>query len=128
MWGSPAYSIEDALDVERLGRLIDSYQLVEGTVLNVGEGGGRVYLNFTKDWHTDFTVSIERKDVAAFTKVGLDVKALAGKRIRVRGWLAWRNGPTIEASHPEQIELLSGTDGGKETVPRSRRRGASLGL
>jgi hypothetical protein len=25
----------------------------------------------------------------------------------VRGFLAWRNGPMIEASHPEQIELLS---------------------
>ncbi len=93
MWGSSAYDIEDAHNVHRLGNLIDSYQLVEGTVLNVGEGGGRVYLNFTKDWRSDFTVSIERKDVAAFTKAGLNVRALAGKRIRVRGWLAWRNAP-----------------------------------
>ena len=128
VWGSSAYSIEDALDVQRLGRLIDSYQLVEGTVLNVGEGGGRVYLNFTKDWRSDFTVNIERKDVAAFTKAGLDVKALAGKRIRVRGWLGWRNGPMIEASHPEQIELLPGSDGGEEPLPRARQRGASLRL
>jgi micrococcal nuclease len=126
VWGSSAYGIEDALDVQRLGHLIDSYQLVEGTVLNVGEGGGRVYLNFTKDWHSDFTVSIERKDVAAFTKAGLDVRALAGKRIRVRGWLAWRNGPMIEASHPEQIELLPESDGGAGSLPRSRQRGASL--
>jgi len=26
--------------------------------------------------------------------------------VRVRGWLKPRNGPMIEASHPEQIELL----------------------
>jgi nuclease-like protein len=122
VWNSWAYGIEDALDVQRLGRLIHSYQLVEGTVLNVGEGGGRVYLNFTKDWRSDFTVSIERKDVAAFTTAGLNVRALAGKRIRVRGWLAWRNGPVIEASHPEQIELLPGSD--EEPLPRSRPRGA----
>ena len=31
---------------------------------------------------------------------------LEGKRIRVRGWLRSWNGPQIEASHPEQIELL----------------------
>ena len=29
-----------------------------------------------------------------------------GRRIRVRGWLAWRNGPQIEATHPEQIEVV----------------------
>jgi micrococcal nuclease len=39
-------------------------------------------------------------------RCGIDLKALAGKRLRVRGTLAWRNGPMIEASHPEQIELL----------------------
>jgi hypothetical protein len=29
----------------------------------------------------------------------------------VRGWLQWRNGPMIEATHPEQIELLPGAAG-----------------
>jgi hypothetical protein len=29
----------------------------------------------------------------------------------VRGWLAWRGGPSIEATHPEQIELLTGKNG-----------------
>jgi hypothetical protein len=24
----------------------------------------------------------------------------------VRGWIEWRNGPMIAASHPEQLELL----------------------
>ena len=47
VWGSSAYRIESALDVKRLGRLIHSYQLVEGRVASVGEGGGRLYLNFT---------------------------------------------------------------------------------
>jgi len=42
VWGSSAYRIESALDVKRLGRLIHSYQLVEGRVASVGEGGGRI--------------------------------------------------------------------------------------
>ena len=61
VWGSSAYRIESALDVRRLDRLIHSYQLVEGTVAAVGEGGGRLYLNFTPDWRSDFTIAIERK-------------------------------------------------------------------
>jgi len=109
VWASPAYHIESAGDLERLGRLTRSYQLVEGTVLSVGQGAGRIYLNFARDWKSDFTVSVERKDMAAFTAAGIDLTALAGKR--VRGWVMWRNGPMIEATHPEQIELLA--DGSK---------------
>jgi hypothetical protein len=72
----------------------------------VGEGRGRLYLNFAEDWRRDFTVSVERKHVRAFTEAGIDLKGLAGKRVRARGWLAWWNGPMIEATHPEQIEVL----------------------
>jgi len=106
VWGSSAYRIASALDVKRLGRLIHSYQLVEGRVASVGEGGGRLYLNFTPDWRSDFTISVERKAVGAFAAAGIDLKTVAGARLRVRGFLAWRNGPMIEASHPKQIELL----------------------
>jgi hypothetical protein len=89
-----------------LDRLIHSYQLVEGTVVAVGEGRVRMFVNFAQDWRRDFTVSIDRKNVGAFAAAGIDLKALAGRRLRARGVLAWRNGPTIEATHPEQIELL----------------------
>jgi len=70
-------------------------------VLNVGESSSRLYLNFAGDWRGDFTISIARKDAAAFATAGLDPPTLAGKRLRVRGWLAWRNGPMIEATHPD---------------------------
>ena len=129
LWSSPAYRIEDAHDAKRLGRLIHSYQLIEGTVLDVGEGSGRLYLNFAPDWRSDFTIGIARKDAAVFAAAGLDPKALAGKRLRVRGWLAWRGGPMIEASHPEQIELLPGGGGdpGRRADPRAVHRGRQPG-
>ena len=114
LWRSSVYRIQDALDEKRLDRLIHTFQLVEGTVVDVGEGGGRFYLNFTPDWRRDFTISIARKDARAFAAAGLDPNTLAGKRLRVRGWLAWRGGPMIEATHPEQIELLTGR--GKDGV------------
>ncbi len=109
VWGSSAYRIQNASDIERLGRLTHSYQLVEGTVVKVGEGGGRIYLNFADDWRSDFTISIERKDIPAFVGAGIDPKQLAGKQVRVRGWIEWRNGPMIAATHPEQLELLPTT-------------------
>ena len=96
-------------------------------MLNVGKGSGRLYLNFAPDWRSDFTISIARRDAAAFARAGLDPNALSGKRLRVRGWLAWRNGPMIEATHPEQIELLPGAGGGQgEAKPPSDRRAIAL--
>jgi endonuclease YncB( thermonuclease family) len=105
VWGSSAYRIESADNVERLGRLTQSFQL-EGKVAKVGERGGRIYLNFADNWRSDFTISIERKDVPAFAAAGIDLKGLAGKHVRVRGWIEWRNGPMIAATHPEQLGLL----------------------
>ena len=83
-----------------------SYQLVGGVVAEVGETTGRIYLNFDKDWHRDFTVLIERKDNDTLKAAGVDTKALTGKRLRVRGWIEWRNGPMIDVTHVEQIEIL----------------------
>jgi micrococcal nuclease len=124
VWGSPAYRIESADDVKRLGRLTQSYQLVEGKIAKVGEGGGRRYLNFADDWRSDFTISIERKDVGVFTSAGIDLKGLAGKRVRVRGWVEWRNGPMIAATHPEQLELLPDASAAGETKPAPPPPGA----
>jgi micrococcal nuclease len=117
VWDSSAYRIQSAGDVKRLDRLTQSYQLVEGTVAKVGEGAGRLYLNFADDWRSDFTISIERKDVSAFTAAGINPKALAGKRLRVLGWVEWRNGPMIAATHAEQLELLPASGETKPAPP-----------
>ena len=131
LWASSAYRIEDAADAKRLGDLVHSFQLIEGTVMNVGQGSTWLYLNFADDWRSDFTVSIARKDAAAFAAAGLDPLTLKGKRLRVRGWLAWRNGPMIEATHPDQIELLPGKSGaadGKLTPARQAYRALAAAM
>ena len=43
---------------------------------------------------------------------GLDLKALPGKRVRVRGWIEWWNGPMIAVSNLEAIEVLAPTPAG----------------
>jgi endonuclease YncB( thermonuclease family) len=87
---------------ERLGTFI----LVEGTVISVRQSGGMVYVNFGRRWTRDFTLIIPRRLQAAFREAGRDPQMLQGRRVRVRGWLERHSGPIIEASAPEQIELL----------------------
>jgi hypothetical protein len=66
VWSSPAYLVESADDIDGLDRLTQTYQLVEGKVLSVGDGAGRIYLSFVRDWESDFTISVARKDVSVF--------------------------------------------------------------
>jgi hypothetical protein len=78
---------------------------VEGTVLSVNDRGSTVYVNFGRRWSEDFTVTIAKRNVRSFTAAGLDPLKLAGRRVRIRGWVDERGGPWIEAIRPEQIEL-----------------------
>ena len=66
----------------------------------------RIYLNFGEDYKTDFTISIDRTAWSMFTESGLDPLSLEGKIVLVRGWIKDFNGPLIEVTHPEQIEIL----------------------
>jgi micrococcal nuclease len=84
----------------------NSFQLVEGIIVDVAHVRGRVYLNFGEDWHTDFTILVPSRVRRAFERDGRDLKALEGKAVRVRGWLKDYNGPLIELTHPQQLEVL----------------------
>jgi endonuclease YncB( thermonuclease family) len=103
IWADSFYAV---LTPEEAARHIDTFQLVEGKVRNVAVVRGRAYLNFGADWRTDFTVAIDPPDMRAFREAGLDPRKWEGRRVRVRGWLKAMNGPMIQATHPEQIELL----------------------
>ena len=120
VWGNSAYRILEADDLDRLSRLARSYQLVERVVAAVGGSKTRLYLNFAEDWLSDFTIAVSRKDDDALKSEGLDLSTLAGKRVRVRGWVEWRNGPMIEVTHLEQIEVLPGGASAPESAPKSK--------
>ena len=104
IWGHPFYAV---IAPVQAARAIGTFQLVRGRVLKAARVKGRVYLNFGDDWRTDFTVMLEAKARRLFRRAGLDPLALEGRWLRVRGWLKKWNGPMIEATHPEQIELLA---------------------
>ena len=106
VWAMSAYRVLEAGDLERLGRLTRSYQLVEGVVAAVGEGGARVYLNFAKDWKSDFTVAIERKQVGAFKGAGLDPKN-SRRQAGARAWLARMAERPDDRRHPSRPDRAS---------------------
>jgi endonuclease YncB( thermonuclease family) len=108
LWANPRYLVRDA---DRPGELLAEargrFAVVEGTVLSVNDRGATVYVNFGRRWSEDFTVTIAKRNVRKFIAAGLDPKALAGRRVRVRGWVDERGGPWIEAVGPGQVEFAN---------------------
>jgi len=106
MWALDTYRIIGADEIDRLTARAGSYHLVEGRVRDAKVINGRGYLNFGRDYRDDFTVSVSPRDMRMFTAAGIEWRAFAGRYVRTRGWLRLFNGPAIEASHPEQIEIV----------------------
>jgi endonuclease YncB( thermonuclease family) len=107
IWADPYYSVRTADRPAELAKLAGNYELVEGRVLLADRSGSRVYLNFGRIWKEDFTIVIEAPALRLFERDGLDPLSLDGALIRVRGWVDTRDGPRIEVTHPEQIEVLA---------------------
>jgi endonuclease YncB( thermonuclease family) len=106
LWASSAYAVRQADRPAEILAQKGRFALVEGKVLSVRESGGTVYVNFGRRWSEDFTVTILKRNERAFTTAGMEPKKLDGRRVRVRGWIEERGGPWIEATRPEQIEIL----------------------
>ena len=103
IWADSYYRVLDHLDA---GAAVDRFGLIEGEVVDVAIVRGRAFLNFGEDYRRDFTITLSPDVVELFVGEGIDIESYTNKRVRVRGWVTWRNGPSIEATHPEQIELL----------------------
>ncbi|HEY6994664.1 MAG TPA: thermonuclease family protein [Xanthobacteraceae bacterium] len=105
LWSEPYYAIVGAESAAELAAGRGRFTLVEGKVWSVRESGGTIYLNFGRQWSQSLTVTILKRHERAFAAAGLAPKRLENRRVRVRGWIEERNGPRIEAAHPEQLEI-----------------------
>ncbi|MGO9396983.1 MAG: thermonuclease family protein [Xanthobacteraceae bacterium] len=105
LWGSSYYDLLNADNPTDVLAEQGRFALVEGKVLSVRESGATIYVNFGRRWTEDFTVTILKRNERNFMAAGLEPKKLAGRHIRVRGWIEERGGPWIEATRPEQIEF-----------------------
>lgn len=105
LWAHPNYAVR-APEPAALKADIGTFQIVEGVVADAARVRGRAYLNFGSDYRTDFTATIPPEANALFTAAKLDPVQLKGKPVRVRGYMREFNGPSIDLTHPEQIEVL----------------------
>ena len=85
---------------------LNAFQIVEGKIDNISKGKGIIYINFGQNYRTDFTLLAAPKDLIAFRQRNIDMNALAGRSVRVRGWVYERNGPAMDLTTPLQLEIL----------------------
>jgi len=107
IWGHPFYAVRTPNEA---WNHLSTFQFVEGRIVDAARVKGTIYLNFGEDWRTDFTIRIRPQARRVFDRAGIDPTAWKGRWVRVRGWLRKYNGPMIDASHPEQIEVLTERD------------------
>jgi endonuclease YncB( thermonuclease family) len=107
LWADPYYDVLDAETAKDALAHRGRFALVEGKVASVRESGPTIYVNFGRRRIGDITVTILKRNERSFSAAGLDLRNLAGRRIRVRGWIEARGGDRawIEAERPEQIEM-----------------------
>jgi micrococcal nuclease len=105
-WGTGLFTIMRASSEDVLAGLAQSYEIVEGRIETVAEVRGRTYLNFGRNWRRDFTVTVAGDAARLFNGQNEGLAGLKGRLVRVRGWIENVNGPSINLTHPEQLEIL----------------------
>lgn len=106
-WGTGRFTVTTPARLEEDEEgFAGTFQIVEGTVLSVGDYRGRYFLNFGEDRQTDFTVTVSPEDMRNFRAADMDLESLEGRRIRVRGWLEAYNGPNMPIAAPSVIEVM----------------------
>ena len=82
------------------------YDLVEGRVVSVGYGSRMVFLDFGRNFRTDFTVMVPNALVPRLLDAGIAVDSLKGRAVRVRGVIEDSGGPAIRIADPLALEIL----------------------
>ncbi len=105
LWALPAYQVR--LPREVVAIRAEGFQVVEGRVARAAEAGGRLFLEFGADWRGGFSTETPMSALAGFEAAGLNLRALEGRLVRVRGDVRSTGfGPRLRLDHPEQLERL----------------------
>lgn len=105
IWAAPDVIKNAAKPGDILAKL-GQFAVIEGKVLSARQSGATFYLNFGRHWVRDFAVIIPRQMIGSLTRDGVDIKVLAGRNVRVRGWIEQRGGPRIQLRGTGQLEVL----------------------
>jgi micrococcal nuclease len=107
IWRHPAFAVRRADDPD-LARFAGNFQIVAGRVFAAAVVKGTGYINFSPDRATDLTLVLKKPALDLFAQAMFDIDSLMDKTIHCRGWLDLYEGPRIDITHPEQIEVLEG--------------------
>jgi micrococcal nuclease len=111
--GLGVWSLQEArqVDCRDAGRYIGCLMSVTGEVAKVHAGPKAYHLNFGKDYRTDFTAVLFRKDLSRLVEEGLHpVTGYEGRFVKVTGILKEYNGPQIIVESAEQLVVTPRTD------------------
>lgn len=87
LWGSGAYAVRPAWRSRELLRRRNSYEIVGGNVVKVAVTKARTYINFGRDWRSDFTAGIDARVLRENPDWAQSLQQLEGQRVEVRGWI-----------------------------------------
>lgn len=107
---------------EQAPKHIGEFSIIEGTVQKIATIRNNIYLNFGKDWKTDFTIMITPNLRKKLSHQAINLSTLAQTDVRVRGILREYNGPLIELEDITHLEILH-----KEEEPNSVKTDTDTG-
>lgn len=84
---------------------INRFVIFEGTVTNIYITKKSLFINFGKNWKTDTSVLIKKKDLMNFKSI--DFKKIENKKIIARGWLEYYKGPLIKAENFSHLQVIN---------------------
>ncbi|MGE8127931.1 thermonuclease family protein [Methylobacterium sp. NPDC080182] len=106
LWGAARPAAGDGPGLrEKVGHFV----VAEGRIRHVGERGARTYLDFAARGTDGLTVTVSKRTWRMMRARGLSAASLEGRRVRVRGLLEVRRGPTLEVAL-DGLETLEETD------------------
>lgn len=107
MWDAEKYPDIAVRTPETADNVKNSFAIVEGTIKSAATVNNTIYLNFGKNWRTDFTIGVEstvRRKISR-EMPDMNLLSLQGQTVRVRGWVEDYNGPFIRLEHPAMLEF-----------------------
>jgi hypothetical protein len=102
LWANAAYATRAAVEAGKLLRYRNSYQIVKGSIVRVKAAKSHAYLDFGRDWRTDFSAGIDTKVLHANPEWAKTLAELQGRRVEVRGWIEYR----IAIDDPSQLTVI----------------------
>lgn len=100
VWALPSYQVRP---MQNLGALRNRFMRLRGQVAQLIHQRRYTYLLFGDK----LRVAVKRTRLELFRQAGIDLDALAGRWVTLRGWLGQRRGtPYLELQHPFQLERI----------------------